>query len=203
LKALRLLKLLVIFSCISSNIFSQPKNNLELIQELSRKNIDSLFSSNRLTLGDTLNIKMIPSTNSWIVEHEILKELKEKNIVCFQVDSNSSPYTLVELAIPKMDVRYEKMFRDGFLGAKKIVRSVELELSAKIMEQSKLLDVGQFYQRYQDTVSLEAVNQLEDEHVTLSKGILPDEAIFDRIISPVILTSSVAVIVYLFFTLRK
>lgn len=154
-------------------------------------------------MGDTLNIKMIPSTNSWIVEYAILKELNNKNIFCFQTDTNSSPYTAIELAISKMDVGYEKIFRDGFLGPKKVVRSVELELFTKITKKGTLLSIEPIYQQYQDTVSLEVVNQLEDENVQSSKGIMPDEAMFDRIISPVIITSSVAVIVYLFFILRK
>jgi hypothetical protein len=203
LKNLRILFLLITLFVIIANAIAQNKTNLDVILELSKTAADSVLARIRYSVGDTVSVSIKPSSDSWVVENTVLKRLKENDIACFQAGANSSSYTVIELAISKMDVRYQKVFRDGFLGTKKVVRSVELELFTKITKRGNLLEVDPIYQQYQDTVSLEAVNLLEAEHVQSSKGIITDEAILDRIVSPVIITSSVAVIVYLFFTLRK
>lgn len=203
MKSLRLLVLLIIFICISSEILAQPKKNLEIIRDLSVKNIDSLILQDYPYLGDTLNLRFIPYAESWIVENSIIARLNERGRKYIISDTSNFNYPVLQFAISEMSVKYGNVFYDGFLGPKKVVRTVKLELSLKITNHTDIKKIDYLSQQYQDTVSLEAVNQLEDEHVQSSKGIIPDEAILDRIISPVIITSSVAVIVYLFFTLRK
>jgi hypothetical protein len=203
LKNPRIYFLLMTLFFVTTSAIAQNKTNLDVIRELSKRATDSILVRTEYSFGDTVSVSIKPSSDSWVVEYTIFNGLKENNVVCRKADSFSSLYNAIELAIIKMDVRYLRSFRDGFLGPKKVVRSVELELFAKVTKKDILINIEPIYQQYQDTVSLEAVNQLEDEHVQSSKGILPDEAIIDRIISPVIITSSVVVIVYLFFNLRK
>lgn len=203
MKALHLLTLLVIFNWISSEIFAQPKKNLEVIQELSKNVYDSLFSQIGFSAGDSITLVVKPSPDYWIVEHNILQGLIKKNKLCLLPDTNLSTVTTIELAIIKMDVRYESIFRQTFLSQKQVVRVVELTVSSKVTKDRNLIAIKTFDQHNKDTVALESINQLENEHILSTKGVLPADAILDRVLSPVIITSSVAVIVYLFFTLRK
>lgn len=179
------------------------KTNLEILQELSKNVCDSLFSQIGSSTGDSLMLLVKPSPDYWIVEHSILQDLKGKNIVCSLPDTSLSTVAVIELAIVKMGARYENIFRQTFLGQNKVVRVVDLTVSSKVTKGSNLIAIKTIHQHIQDTVALESIHQLENEHILSTKGVLPADAILDRVLSPVIITSSVAVIVYLFFTLRK
>jgi hypothetical protein len=167
------------------------------------KNIDSLISQDYPFLGDTLNIRFIPSADSWIAENSIIARLNEKSRKHIIADTSNFSYPVLQFAISDMSVKYGKVFYDGFLGPKKVTRSINLELSLKITSQGAVKIIDYLSQHYQDTVSYDSIHLLENENVSPTKSSLPDETLIDRIISPVIITSSVAVIVYLFFTLRK
>jgi hypothetical protein len=203
LKALNIFALLVIICCISTETFSQPQKNLEIIQELSEKSIDSLGLDVYNFLGDTLNIRFVPSCDSWIVENSIIKKIRENGRVILISDTNNLNYPIWHFAILNMGVEYGKTFYDGFLGHKKVVRSVNLNLSLKITSRGEVKKIDYLSRRYQDTVAYDSIHLLENDNMSSTKSALPDETFIDRILSPVIITSSVAVIVYLFFTLRK
>jgi hypothetical protein len=203
LKALRLFTTLFVVYFFYSNGFAQQKTNLEVIQELSRKSIDSLFSHGHSFLGDTLNVRMIPSTDSWIVENAILQKVYEHHRSRITSDSGTFSYPTLEFAISDMSIKYVKVFYDGFLGAKKVIRSVNLDLSSKITAQGALKAIDLLHQEYQDTVNYDSIPYLENGSIISTRSSLPEDTFIDRILSPLIVTSSVAVIVYLFFTLRK
>lgn len=187
---------------IFTNAFAQ-KTNLEILQVLSKNVYDSLQYPIDYSTGDSLMLIVKPSPDYWIVEHTLLQELKDKNILCSLSDTSLSPVTIMELAIIKMGIRYESIFRQTFLGQKQVVRVVDLTVSSKVTKDRYLVAVKTIDQHNQDTVALESIYRLENEHIFSTKGVLPDDAILDRLLSPVIITSSVALIVYLFFTLRK
>lgn len=187
---------------ILTNAFAQ-NTNLEILQILSKNVYDSLQSQINYSTGDCLTLIVKPSPDYWIVEHTLLQDLKDKNILCSLSDSSLTTVTTIELALIKMGVKYESIFRQTFLGQKQVVRVVDLSVSSKVTKDRHLVAVKTIDQHNQDTVALESIHQLENEHILSTKGVLPADAILDRVLSPVIITSSVAVIVYLFFTLRK
>lgn len=202
LKKIRVFFLPMALFFIFTNACAQ-KSNLEILQELSKNVYDSLYSQIDYSTGDSLMLVVKPSPDYWIVEHTLLQNLKDKNKFCLLPDTNMSTVTSIELAIIKMDVKYKSIFRQTFLGQKQVVRVVDLTVSSKVTKDRHLVAVKTIDQHNQDTVALESIHQLENEHILSTKGVLPDDAILDRVLSPVIITLSVAVIVYLFFTLRK
>jgi hypothetical protein len=203
LKALRKFSILFVLFAVCLNSYSQQKTNLEVIQELSIKTIDSLVSQGSELLVDTLNVKMIPSDDYRIVENSILKRLHDNRRLEIVSDTNTLRYTTLELSIIKMGVRYNNVFYDGFFGSKKVVRSVNLELTSKVTKNGSLKNIDILNQQYQDTVDYNSINLIENQNIVSTISSLPDDTFIDRLLSPVIITSSVAVVVYLFFTLRK
>lgn len=195
---------------LSSISFSQNfvedtrKSNYQIFKVLSSNLADSLIIQNGLKQGDTITFKMISTPNDWFVENQIIRALHDKNIIDVPLlASGTDSRTQIECAISKIFVSYSDIIRDGFLGSKKVSRSIGIELSGKVLDQSNKKIIQTIFATYKDTVLFSSINSLEEQNIPATKGVIPDDSIIERIIIPSVVVSTVAVITYLFFTLRN
>lgn len=195
---------------LSSFSFSQSfveytrKSNYEIFNVLSANLADSLIIQNGLKQGDTITFKMISTPNDWFVENQIIRALHDKNIIDVpSLASGADSQTQIECGISRIFVSYSDIFRDGFLGSKKVSRLIGIELAGKIMGQNKKDIIKPIFVTYKDTVLYSSINSLEEQNIPATKGEIPDDSIIERIIIPSVVVSTVAVITYLFFTLRN
>ncbi len=180
------------------------KSNYEIFLMLSTNLADSLISQNGLKQGDSVSFKMITTANDWFVENQIIRALEEKNITNVpHIPSTEDPQIQIECAVSRLFVNYSDIFRDGFLGSKKVCRSIGLELSGKIFVNKTLKTFQPIIATYNDTVLFSSIRSLEEQNIPATKGNIPDDTIIERLIIPTVVVSTVAVITYLFFTLRN
>jgi len=177
--------------------------NLEIIQKLAERIADSIYASIPTGTSDTVNLSFKPSTDSWIVEHAITKRLKEYSNLFIKSGDFSNQNLTIDFAISKISIKYKDSFKERFFGTQKTNRWVEVKLAKKITFNNEILSVGTSVEQYHDTVDVNSINELENQSIPLTRGSLPDDSFIDRILVPTVVLSSVAVIVYLFFTLRK
>lgn len=195
---------------MSSICFSQSlvgvtnKSNYEIFQMLSFNLADSLIIHNGLKQGDSITFRMISTPNDWFVENQIIRAFQAKNIIDIPLlASGSESRTQIECAVSKIFVSYSDIFRDGFLGSKKVSRLIGIELSGKVLDSNKKKIIQTIFASHKDTVLFSSINSLEEQNIPVTKGVIPDDSIIERIIIPSVVVSTVAIITYLFFTLRN
>ncbi len=195
---------------LSSISFSQiiventQKSNYEIFQMLSSNLADSLIYQNGLKQGDSITFGMISTPNDWFVEHQIIRTLQDNNIIDVPLlASGTGSQMQIEGAVSRLFVTYSDIYRDGFLGNKKVSRTIGIELSGKIIVQNNKKVIQPIYTTYKDTVLFSSISSLEEQNIPATKGIIPDDSIIERLIIPSVVVSTVAVITYLFFTLRN
>lgn len=179
------------------------QTNLEIIQMLAERIADSIYVSIPTGTSDTVNLSFKPSTDSWIVEHAIIKRLKEYSNLFIKSGDFSNQNLTIDFAISKISIKYKDSFKERFFGTQKENRWVKVELAQKVTFNSEILSIGTFVEQYHDTIDIDSINELENQSIPLTRGSLPDGSFIDRILVPTVVLGSVAVIVYLFFTLRK
>ncbi|MDI6802710.1 MAG: hypothetical protein QME58_02540 [Bacteroidota bacterium] len=171
---------------------------------LSSNLADSLINQNGLKQGDSITFGMISTPNDWFVENQIIRTLQGKSIIDVPlIASGEGSQMQIECAVSKIFVNYSDIYRDGFLGNKKVTRSIGIELSGKILDKNKIKIIQPIYTTYKDTVLFSSINSLEEQYIPATKGIIPDDNIIEKLIIPSVVVSSVAIITYLFFTLRN
>ncbi len=195
---------------LSSISFSQiiventQKSNYEIFQMLSSNLADSLIYQNGLKQGDSITFDMISTPNDWFVEHQIIKTLQDNNIIDVPLPASGIGSQMqIECAVSKLFVNYSNVHRDGFFGNRKVSRAIGIELSGKIFVQNTTKVIRPIYTTYKDTVLFRSINSLEEQNIPATKGIIPDDSLIERFIIPSVVVSTVAVITYLFFTLRN
>ncbi|MDP2208079.1 MAG: hypothetical protein Q8K98_04795, partial [Bacteroidota bacterium] len=104
---------------------------------LSSNLADSLIYQNGLKQGDSITFGMISTPNDWFVEHQIIRTLQDNNIIDVPLlASGTGSQMQIECAVSRLFVNYSDIYRDGFLGNKKVSRSIGIELSGKIFVQN-------------------------------------------------------------------
>lgn len=189
-------------SISQSFVATSSKSNYEIFQMLASHIADSLIKQNGLKQGDTLTFEMISTPNDWFVENQISTALHDKNI--YDIPRIASGAGLqIKCGVSRIFVNYSDVFRDGFLGNKKVSRSIGIELSGKSTVQNIKKVIQPIFATYRDTVLFSSINSLEEQNIPATKGVIPDDSIIERLIIPSVVVSTVAVITYLFFTLRN
>lgn len=177
--------------------------NLEIIQMLAARIADSVYASIPTGASDTVKLSFNPSTDSWIVEHAVTKRFKEYSNLFIKSGDSSNQNITVNFAISKISIKYKDSFKERFFGTLKENRWVKVELAQKVTLNNEILSIGTFAEQYHDTIDIGSINELENQTIPLTRGSLPDGSFIDRILVPTVVSGSVAVIVYLLFTLRK
>lgn len=178
-----------------------PKTNIEILTIISEKISNNI--STYVDAGDTLCVNFVKTTDSWIVENTIVNSLiRNKDAVIFENKSCENNNNF-EFAISKMFVQYIPLQKEGLFKKNRVTRIVNLEMFFKILKEKEIIVSDVINESYNDTIYVESINSLENKNFKSSMGELPKDSFINRIISPVIITSATAVIIYLFFIIRK
>ena len=196
----------IIFSkCLFSteNVLKPQKTNLEIIQDLSTKILDSVLDTFSKSITDTINYSFIPSTNSWVIDHTVSRRLKESTNKIIKTNNFDEKKFSIELGISNINVGYDNIHREKIFGSKKGNRTIKVDLSIKVSKDNELLLVKNHIEKYSDTIFVDSINELENTNIPITCGKLSEAPLTERLIIPAVIVTSIGVIVYLFFTIRK
>ncbi|HEY6192019.1 MAG TPA: hypothetical protein VI215_06785 [Bacteroidota bacterium] len=182
------------------------KSNLEVMQSLLGRITQELLGHSRLHAGDTILFRMGAAEDGWIVQNALTASLASSGYPVFlRRDSvrQGGPSLLVHSA--ELRVMYEDMYHDGFLGTRKVRRTVSAAVTCELLrpETGELVYTGSPSAQSADTVAVDEVQGLELAAAKTTHGELPSESFLDRVLEPVVIIGATGVSIYLFFHVRS
>ncbi len=186
-------------------ISGHPKTNLEIFQSLVRNTAYSFLSESRVAAGDSLTFKIGGGNDSMLIQTAFVQVLQEKGLTIF-LSSKTIPlkYSL-DVGANRLDVHYDDMYREGFLGSKKIRRTVSTTLMCQLMRTTtqEVIVSRSYSQELSDTVSVDDIADLERGISSYRQGEVPSEDFLDRALEPLIIIGATGIAVFLFFHVRS
>lgn len=185
----------IIFTCaFCVNVIAQLKSNLEISEELVNKSINDLQIEIDV---EELRFKSNLSGDFKILENIFMNSVKKKySFAVFVNDNFHFSYSVSEIT-----VRYENSFQENLFGEYFCERKITLLGSWFDSESNQPLKNFSF--ALTDTISIESIDEVENQSITFTKGENPDTPIWSSIYEPVIIVGAAATAVYLFFTVRS
>lgn len=180
------------------------KTNEEVYKELTRQVLDSFLVSIDVSRDDTITLNYPNDDktrfiNDFIIDY--LKNKKEYNLRIY-TDRNFEG-KILEYFINRLALSYSKPFREKLLSEKKFVRNIYLEFSFKFIKNYNVVDYKTISATLTDTVKHKHIKYIENEMIPLTITKLPNDKTLEKYILPVVTITTVSVIVYLFFIIRK
>lgn len=180
------------------------KTNEEVFKELTQQVLESFLETIDINLDDTIILrKQVDSKTQFIDEFIIgyLKNSKQYNLSIH--DENYNDGKILEYFVNKLEISYSKPFREKLLGEKKFVRNFCMEIAFKFIKNSNLMNYKSIPALFRDTVEYIYAKRIENEMIPVTIAKFPDDEILEKYIAPIITITTVSVIVYLFFIIRK
>lgn len=187
---------LLFFSGLSTQ--AQSLSNLESIYNLIGKSTEAIAAE--LDSGKEYNIEYHSPEEYLILKNIVLDKLKERTGAGFieKDNGNRLNYTVSEAG-----VRYEDIFRKGFLGSFYAERKVFLSGSYSLSAENKIIDTGEFYYSGKDTVKNSSLASLESSALPFTKSERPTEPFFSSLLEPAVAIGTAAITIFLFFSVRS
>ena len=179
--------------------------NLEIQQNLIRSIAADIVARSGIAKEESIAVRFLPIEDGWIIENAFLKSLQLFGNTVSIGQENHSQSILIEVASAEVNVQYSDMHHDGFLGTKKVKRTLSARLDCKIIEgKSGVVRLSDTFQRsISDTVQVSDIEHLESTGIKSTTGTLPSETFLDRIVEPFIIIGTTGVVVYLLFNIRS
>jgi len=176
--------------------------NLKLLQTLAGVIADSVAQTRAQADSPAVRIAVSPMEVRWFLEEPVARAFRSRGWGV--VISDSARY-VVEFGALAMNVKYENVRRSGLFSARVVDRSVRLRAQVRVADRSTgaVLEAGEKAAEHADTVELSMIESLETSWVPATRGSLPAEGFFSGWAEPLIVIGSVAVAIYLLFTVRS
>lgn len=202
----KVLLCLLVYLCIPVVVYSQDYiiTNEEVYRKLTQQVLDSFLVSIHLSRDDTIILKYQNDEKTKFLNEFILDYLK--NIKQFNLKIHSDNIVngnILEYFITRLDLSYSKPFREKLFGKKLFLRNINTEISIKYIKDYDLVSYKTISTVYTDTVRYAHIKNIENSLISLTMTKLPNDTTLERYVMPVITITTVSVIVYLFFIIRK
>jgi hypothetical protein len=194
-----IIKIFILIAAGIVSLFPQAKTNLDVFKVL----IDSSISAAMVNTTDSqkdifINLKLGTAYN--IFEDQIYQSVQaqRKNIA-----SVNNPLKNSELSysIENTTINYGETFRNGFLGDHFVPRRISLSGSYRLQDQD--IKIKSFYYENADTVKYDDIQSLENSSYPFTKGEIPSEPFLSNLFEPLVVITTAAVVIALFFTVRS
>jgi hypothetical protein len=181
---------------------SPVPTNLRIFQTLGSLIADSAAQVVARPDSPRVSVNVAPSEFRWFMDGPVADAFRARG--CRVVAADSARFA-AEFGALAMRVSYTNVRRPGFFSARIVDRSVRLAVSLRVTERSTgaLVVGGERAAEYADTVELSAIDTLETPWVPVTRGTLPAEGFFSGWAEPLIVIGSIAVAIYLLFTVRS
>jgi hypothetical protein len=179
-----------------------PATNLEVMRSLAERigeKVGKLISTHD---AETVAVRVLPEETAWYVERSLLAGLSTQNV---QLTSSARSDLYAEFGLGNLRVAYANIRRDGLLGSKLIDRKVTVLVSAKVLDQraGNILLLKDFREERIDTLQLSELENVENQNLEVTQGIIPAEGFFSNIAEPLVVLGAIAVAVFLLFSVRS
>jgi hypothetical protein len=182
------------------------RTNLEIMQSLIGRITRDVIGHSGIPGGDTVLFRIQSGPDSWIVQNAMLAELRTSGYpVLLPADSGAQRGYAMHIQSSELRVRYDDMYHDGFLGARKARRTVSAAVTCEVVNPGshEVLYSGAPAAEAADTVRVDEVANLELASARSTHAELPAETFPDRVFEPLVIIGATGIAVYLFFHVRS
>jgi hypothetical protein len=175
---------------------------LRLFQEEMRSIADSVFAAVTSTGDSTVRTTIHPAVHAWYLEQQVIDAVRSRGLI----PSESADVRIdAQFGIEQMSVTYENARRTWLFGEQIVDRCVTLNSSVKLVEQGTgaIPLARSFSVTLRDTVPVVSLESLETPGIPATHAIAPASGFFPSFVEPFVLIGSVAVAVYLLFSVRS
>jgi hypothetical protein len=193
------LRIMIFFTLSNQIILSQEKTNLEIFNRLTDKIAFEVWQQVSSENDSIINLKINLAGDYQIFESRLVAEMTkiEKRI---QFSPRNEELGVI-LTIENSFVNYGEPSKDGLFGTYYVTRSISL--AGNYFIRGKQINPIDFFYTNIDTISLDNIQEFENEALKFTKGKKPEAPFFSTILEPIIITSSAAAAIYLFFSIRS
>ncbi|MBI3364713.1 MAG: hypothetical protein HY033_07375 [Ignavibacteriae bacterium] len=166
----------------------------------------SILSESRIPAGDTLSVRIPGEGDGVFVQAPLVQSLRESGRTIFlHADSLPAKNYSLDVSASRLSVRYNDMYRDGFLGSKKVRRTISSSVTCQVVKTAtkEVMLSSSLSRELTDTVLVDDISGLERGTPAGGRGELPSEGFFDRALEPLMIIGATGVAVYLFFHVRS
>jgi hypothetical protein len=185
---------------------AHAKSNLEIMQSLLERLTQEIIGKGRLRAGDTIAFRMGTAEDGWIVQNALTAGFGSSGVAVFLLRDTLRPAgeVLHVLSAP-LHVMYEEMYHDGFLGTRKVRRTVSASVTCELVRTAtgELMYAGSPSLQSSDTVVVDDIPNLELTTAKTTHAELPAENFLDRVLEPLVIIGATGVSIYLFFHVRS
>jgi hypothetical protein len=177
-------------------------SNLAVFQHVARELagplVDSILSGGPSSIG----ISIAPGDVRWFLEEPLDRSFREKG---WSIKLPDSAHYRLDVGVYELRIAYANPRRTGFLGSRVVDRVGVLGLNFRLTDLSKgnVFFEGRRAGHYEDVVELSSVTRLEHPAVPATHASVPEEDFFSGLGEPLIVLGSIAIAVFLLFTVRS
>ena len=183
-----------------------PPTNVEQLQKIVRATAERVVQSAGLQPGMRIRVRSMNDENSWLVDQSIQDVLCAhgiKVVMGGSVDSSTTEGNFDFFPVT-LGVRYSPAFRDGLFGKAFAPRIVEGKFSTSVVWKNGTVHSAQTYtEAITDTIVVSDLASIEHPTYRAARGEPPASGVFDSLIEPFVIIGTLAVAVYLLFTVRS
>lgn len=179
-----------------------PMPTVRVFQELISAVADSLFAMVPPAGNATVRASVQPSAHAWYLETAVLAAARARGLA---PSEGAATHYDARIGVEQIGVTYEDARRTWMFGEQIMDRTVSVAGSIKLVEQGSgaILASRPFAASVRDTIAVVGCESLESPGIPATHGILPAPGAFSSLVEPLVLVGSVAVAVYLLFSVRN
>lgn len=176
--------------------------NLRIFQEQFRSIADSVFAFIPSATDSTVCPTIRPPVHAWYLEQQVIDAARSRGLT----PSASADARLdAEFGVEQISVAYENARRTWLFGEQIVDRCISLSGSVRLVERGtgEILVARSFAFATRDTVPVVSLESLESPGIPATHAVAPASGFFPSFVEPFVLIGSVAVAVYLLFSVRS
>ncbi|MGD0339388.1 MAG: hypothetical protein ABSB78_11440 [Bacteroidota bacterium] len=180
--------------------------NVEQLQKIVRSVVERVFQAEAFQPGLCIRVRNGKDENSWLVDQsafDVLFAHGIKAVVAEAGDSANADGSL-EIFPISLGVRYSPVFRDDLFSEARTGRTIEGKFSVSVIWKNGSVGLAKDYsETITDTIAVSDLPSIEHPTLRAARGEPPAQGFFDSLLEPFVILGTLAIAVYLLFTVRS
>ncbi len=177
---------------------AQPETNFNAIAKLIDASVNQILQKD--ILPGKINLEFNSSGEYSVFKNIMVLSLLKRNK---KVEMNNKELNTLGYSIQNAKVSYNDIQKNGIFGGYSVSRSVALNGNYFITVNGEIKDTGKIELVKTDTVDYDELKNLENAAYPFTHAKIPSIPFFSSIWEPIIALGTVAVTIFLFFTVRS
>jgi hypothetical protein len=188
-----------------SALLSRP-TNVEQLQKVVHAAVEKILQEAGFRPGQCILVKSVKDENAWLIDQSTYDVIMTHGMRIMAAEMGDSAHAdgSLEIFSSSLSVRYSPIFRDGLFGEALTVRTVEGKFSTSVIRKDGTVQLAATYtETVADTIAVSDLPSIEHPTFRAAHGEPPALGFFDTLLEPLVILGTLAIVVYLLFTVRS